>query len=183
LTDKETAKIMAVLKAAYPRYYQDISEKEARQVVALWDTMLKNYQYETVATAVKALIATEKFAPTVAEVIDKIRLVTTPQELGEVEAWGLVKKALRNGYYNSQNEFNKLPIVIQKAIGCHETLRDWSQVEASKVETVVGSNFMRSYRAKRKAENDYSALPTDVKNFMAIATERIEKKILTVEAD
>ena len=43
MTVQETAKIMAVFKAAYPRYYANIDVKEARQVTTLWASMLADY--------------------------------------------------------------------------------------------------------------------------------------------
>ena len=36
MTFQETAKIMAVFKAAYPRYYANIDVEEARRVTTLW---------------------------------------------------------------------------------------------------------------------------------------------------
>ena len=54
MTVQETAKIMAVFKAAYPRYYANIDVKEARQVTTLWASMLADYSYETVSNAAKA---------------------------------------------------------------------------------------------------------------------------------
>ena len=64
MTFQETAKIMAVFKAAYPRYYANIDVEEARQVTTLWASMLADYSYETVSNAAKALIVSSKFPPT-----------------------------------------------------------------------------------------------------------------------
>lgn len=178
LDTRETLKIMAVLKAAYPRYYQNAPEEDIRQAAALWETMLKDESYEVVSKAVKALIATEKFVPTIADVIEKIRLVTSPPALGEVEAWALVKRAIKNGYYHSREEFERLPESVRAAIGHHEVLREWSQVDVGDVETVVGSNFMRSYRAKEKQRREFAALPGDVRRFMALAAEAVGKNRL-----
>ena len=169
MTDKETAKIMAVLQVAYPRYYRGISDDEARRTVTLWDSMLKDYSYDLVSKAVKALIATEKFVPTIADVIEKIQLITKPEQMSEIEAWGLVRKAIRNGTYHAKEEFDKLPIDIQNAIGNFETIREWAMTELEGFEKVIGSNFMRSYRAKVEQTKKQMALPADVKEFMRIA--------------
>lgn len=176
---RETMKIMAVLKAAYPRYYQNAPEEELRQAAALWETMLGEYPYELVAKAVKALIASEKFVPTIADVIEKIQLITSPAALGEVEAWGLVKRAIKNGYYHSKEEYDRLPEPVQRAIGHHEVLREWSQVDVDDVETVVGSNFMRAYRAKQKQVKELDALPGDVRRFMELAAKNFDMGLIT----
>ena len=176
---RETMKMMAVLKAAYPRYYQGLGQEELRQAAALWETMLGEYPYETVSKAVKALIATMKFVPTIADVIEKIQLITTPPALGEVEAWGLVKRAVKNGYYHSREEFDRLPETVQAAIGHHEVLREWSQVDVDDVETVVGSNFMRAYRAKQKQAKELGALPGDVRRLIELAAQGHDLGALT----
>lgn len=166
MTKTETLKIMAVLKAAYPRYYHGLTDEDAKQAVMLWHSMFEGHAYPVVNAAVKAMIVTEKFSPTIADVMEKIRLITEKPSLGELEAWGIVKQALRNGYYHSQEEFEKLPQEIQATLGRHDALREWAQAEGKDIETVVGSNFMRSFRAKSKQHSEWMALPSDVKAFM-----------------
>lgn len=174
MTEKETAQIMAVLKVAYPRYYQNLTQEEALQAVKLWHSMLLDYPYEVVQKSVKALIATTKFPPAVSEVIEKIQLLTKPLDLSEVEAWGMVKQALRNGYYHSKEEFEKLPIKIQQTLGRHDVLREWAMAEVDSVDTVIGSNFMRSYRTIQHRQKELDALPVDVKKFMEVATSKMK---------
>ena len=117
MTFQETAKIMAVFKAAYPRYYANIDVEEARRVTTLWASMLADYSYETVSNAAKALIVSSKFPPTIAEVIEKIQLLTKEPELTEGEAWSMVRKAIRNGIYGYKEEYRKLPDKVKTAIG------------------------------------------------------------------
>ena len=99
MTVQETAKIMAVFKAAYPRYYANIDVKEARQVTTLWASMLADYSYETVSNAAKALIVSSKFPPTIAEVIEKIQLLTKEPELTEGGFDFVVMRELTGGLY------------------------------------------------------------------------------------
>jgi len=128
-----------------------------------------------VSKAVKALFATEKFVPTIADVIEKIQFITTKQAIGEVEAWALVKKAVRNGTYHSEQEFANLPMEIQTVLGSHNTLKEWAMMESEdSIETVIASNFMRSYRAKRGQIKEFNALPNDVKSFMGVLAEKME---------
>jgi hypothetical protein len=159
-------KIMAVLKAAYPRYYSNTTDEDAKQAVLLWQTMLEDYTYDVVSKAVKALIAVNKFPPSVAEVIEKIQLITQPQEMSELEAWQYIRKAVKNGYYGSQEEWEKLPPILQQIVG-PETIRAWAMIEGDDCETVIQSNFMRSYRARVKSAKEYQALPSDVKQYAA----------------
>lgn len=106
--------------------------------------MLEEYPAAVVTGAVKALIAVNKFPPAIAEVIEMIGTLTKPGELGEIEAWGLVKTAIRNSAYHSIEEFEKLPVAIQTTLGSPSVLKEWAMSEDGSVETVVASNFMRS---------------------------------------
>jgi len=167
---EETTKIMAVLKVAYPRYYHGQTTDEAKQAIKLWDSMLKDYTYDLVSKAVKALISIEKFPPAVADVVEKINLITVEPQMSEIEAWGLVKKAMHNSAYHSESEFESLPESIRAAIGNHGVLREWAIAEEEGSETVIASNFMRSYRVKLKQTKELKALPSDVREFMQIAS-------------
>ena len=79
-----------------------------------------------------------------------------------MEAWSLVSKALRNGYYGAAEEFNNLPPLVQKAVGSPDNLRNWSQTDVKAIETVIQSNFMRSYVAIVKREYEIKKMPADV---------------------
>jgi hypothetical protein len=171
---QETAKIMAVLKIAYPRYYANINMDEAKQTAKLWATMLADYSYELVSNAVKALIATNKFPPTIADVIEKIHLLTDEPEMSELQAWTYVHKAIRNSTYNSSEEFKKLPEEIQEVIRTPEQLRTWAALNEDEVNTVVSSNFQRSFRACRKQAKEYAAIPSNVKNALNAASPKVE---------
>jgi hypothetical protein len=179
MTIEETAAVMVILKVAYPRYYNNLEKSEAKNAIGLWQSLLADYPAELVTNAVKAVIATNKFPPTVAEVIEKINLLTKKEERSEVEAWGLVKKAIRNSTYHSQEEFEALPEDIQKTLGNHNVLKEWAMSKDSSMETVVASNFMRSYKAKLTDTKMINALPNDLKTMIG----RIGKPMLEIEGD
>lgn len=152
---------MALLKAAYPNYYKN--SDDVQQAVKLWQSMMCDYQAELVTQAVRAVIATNKYPPTIAEVIEKINFLTQKEETTEVAAWGLVKKAIRNSTYHSKEEFDALPEDIQATLGNYNVLKEWAMSEDSDTETVIASNFMRSYKKKVQSKKQYDALPKDLK--------------------
>ena len=164
----ETLKIMAVLQAAYPQFYAKKSQDEVNAIVNLWNEMFSDEPYQVVGMAVKALIKTRvsTFPPGIGEINEKIMQITQPEEMGEAEAWALVAKAVRNSAYNSAEEFEKLPPVIQKAVGSPMQLHEWSQMDTLTVNSVVASNFQRTYRAKAKNDREQAALPRTVKEYM-----------------
>lgn len=165
MTRAETIKILSVLRGAYPQFYRGIEKNEAEDTVNLWASMFADEPYQIVSAAVKALIVSNDsgFPPVIGQVKAKIRKITSPDEMTEGEAWSLVSKALRNSAYGSEEEFNNLPAILQRLVGSPSQLKEWSQMDAETVQSVVASNFQRSYRARAEQQREYDALPGDVK--------------------
>lgn len=165
---EETIKILAVLRGAYPAFYRDITKQEAESTISLWGSMFDEEPYELVGAAVKSFISgdTKGFPPAIGQIKELLRKITQPEEMTEQEAWVYVSKALRNSTYGSEEEFAKLPPEVQRVVHDPGQLRQWAMSPAEDVETVIASNFMRSFRAKQKSSREYMALPTSVKQFM-----------------
>ena len=99
-----------------------------------------------------------------------------PKELTEGEAWGTVRKALKNSLYSSIDEFNALPEVVRYAVGSPEMLKSWAQVPLDELETVIQSNFMRTFRAKSANIKEIKLLPQAVREKMdQVMIEGMEK--------
>ena len=161
MTRDEVIKLLVVIQAAYPNYKQ----QEKTAAVDIWYMMLKDYECSVVEAALKMYIATDTsgFAPAIGQIIDKIKSVTSPNELNGMEAWSIVSKALRNGYYGAEQEFEKLPITVQKAVGSPDNLRNWAQSDSKSIETVIQSNFIRTYEAEVRRKNEAAKTPQDVR--------------------
>lgn len=171
MTREDTIKILSVLRGAYPAFYRDITKQEAESTIALWESMFDEEPYELVGAAVKAFISGDGkgFPPAIGQIKERIRQITQPEEMTEQEAWSYVSKALRNSTYGSKEEFAKLPPEVQAVVHDPGQLRQWALAPADEVESVIASNFMRSFRAKQKATKEYLALPTEVKRLMISA--------------
>jgi hypothetical protein len=175
----ETAKVMAVLKAAYPQYYKDTDEDEVKSGIALWQAIFSDHSYEAVSNAVMAFIATDTkgFPPAPGMIMDKLINLSHRHDLTEGDAWRYVRNAVANSRYNAEKEFKELPEIVQRAVGDYKTLKNWAEIPVDELDTVVASNFMRSFRARATSERDYMALPGNVKEFMkALAGEGVGLK-------
>lgn len=168
MTREETIAIMGVLKAAYPSFYKDMTRNDAEGVVSLWATMFADDPMEVVAMAVKAHIANDKkgFPPHIGAIKEAIVKLKRPNEMTEQEAWHLVKQATRNSAYGSKEEFEKLPPLIQRLVGSANQLREWAMMDSDTVNSVIASNFQRSYKVRAASEREYLALPADVREGM-----------------
>lgn len=160
MTRDETIKLLMVIQSAYPNF----KPPDKTVAVDTWYTMLKDMDYNVVQMGLRAYITsdTSGFAPSIGQLINTIYTIQNPQELNEMEAWFLVSRALRNGYYGAVEEFDNLPPLVQKAVGTPDNLRNWSQTNTDSVENVIQSNFMRSYRTVVKREEEIKKMPADV---------------------
>lgn len=171
MNHEDTLRIMAVLKAAYPAYYRDMKRGDAEGIVGLWESMFADEPAEVVALAVKAHIAADRkgFPPHVGAIKDAIVRLKAPEQMTEQEASARVMAAARNGLYGAEEEFAKLPPILQRIVGSAWQLREWAGMEADAVQSVVASNIQRSFRARAETEREKLALPADVRE----AAERI----------
>lgn len=165
VTLQEVGQIMDILAAIYPAFYSKQSDAERYNAASLWASLFEPYPVELVAAAVKSFIAsdTKGFPPVPGQIMEKVRLLTQPQEMGEAEAWALVKRACSNGIYGAQAEFDALPLPIRQIVGSPSQLREWAMVDGGEFNTVVASNFQRAYRVHAQRERDYMALPPDIR--------------------
>ena len=170
----ETLKIMAVIKAAYPYYYNNQSEEDLKTVVNLWHGMFEEYEYRLVSGAVRAFIASDKkgFPPSVGMVLDKIRLFTAAPELSEMEAWSRLAGAVKNSAWYAEEEFEKLPEDIRGIVGSPASLRELALMDAGTFHSVIQSNFMRSYRACKGRQRALEELPENVRSMVGELAEQ-----------
>lgn len=167
MTREETVQILSILRKAYPVFYKDISKRESEDIVDLWHMMFEDDDVLLVINAVKAFIATDDkgYPPVIGVIKKKMREISQPVAMTELEAWNYIKKAVSNSLYNSKEEYDKLPPTIQSLVGSHDVLREWSLIDTSKFDTVVQSNFMRSYKVRCEREKEIMALPLSVREF------------------
>lgn len=72
MTKEEATKILAVLTAAYPHAYKNISVDEADGIVTVWAIQFAKIPADIVFMAVNKCISSCKFPPSISEVKDKI---------------------------------------------------------------------------------------------------------------
>lgn len=170
----EAKKLMAVMMVSYSNY----KPTDINFTAKVWSEMLSEYDYQIVDKALRAYILadTSGFAPSIGQIVEKIKLITEPEALSGTEAWALVRKALSNGYYGAQEEFDALPETVRKAVGSTENLRNWSNIDESSVETVIQSQFLRSYRTEVLRKKEVSKLPEKIRKQIESVNLALEQK-------
>lgn len=165
MTYDETVMILGMIKEAYRAFYKDISKEEAKNAAKLWSTMFADDPAYIVTEAVKSLMCTLKYPPTIADVKEKIAAITHPQTMTEMEAWDRVRRAI--SYYNASENFANLPSILQKIVGSPNQLREWALMDMETINSIVQSNFMRSYKARVVKEKEFAMLPQSTKQLIA----------------
>ena len=163
MTEKEVRQLLAMTQAVYPNY--NPPSREA--AVNAWLMCLSEYDNNVVMAAFKAYMTTNTsgFAPVPGQLIEILQTLTQPSELNEIEAWSIVRKALRNCGYNAEQEFAKLPTVVQKTVGTPQQLKIWA-CDSEFNENVVSSNFIKTYRTEVKRATELNKMPSDVRKLI-----------------
>ncbi len=164
MTREETKKILRIIYNCFPNFRPD----NIVETTEVWELMLADYTYPQISVALKSYVLSNKsgFAPTIGQLVSMVHSISKPQELNEMEAWSLVSKAIRNSGYRYAEEFLKLPEIIQRAVGTPEQLRIWATDEDYN-ETVVMSNFQRSYRLVLNQKDETMKLPGEAQRMIS----------------
>lgn len=146
----EVKKVLAIIAFIWPSFN---SGRDPAVTANVWGKLFENETYEQVSTAVTLFAETETkgFAPSPGALKSIIRQAAMKDELTELEAWSLVSKALHNGIYGYEEEYAKLPEEIQRVLGSAKTIKEWAVLDEDEVQTVIASNFQRSFRARQEA--------------------------------
>lgn len=161
----EVKEIIMIMTYTYSNY----KPADITATVDTWTAILASYKFEHIRAALHSYILsdTKGFAPTPGQLIDKIPVQSF--DMTEMEAWGMVNRALSNSSYHAKEEFDKLPSVVQKTLGRHEVLQEWAGMEIDTVQSVIQSNFIRNYRTVLQREKERNKLPTRLREILEAA--------------
>lgn len=172
MTRDETKELLMTIQAIYPNF--NVKPDQMTATLNAWSVMLEEYPAEAVIAALKIYVKTNNngFAPSVSQLIGCLHKPKEQDRMTEGEAWYLVKKALSDSAYNAKERFEELPPEVQRAVGGVEMLRTWGQMDSDEVNSVVASNFQRTFKAVL-AQNDYvDRVPSSVSDLVKSLIDR-----------
>ena len=95
MTREESAKVIAALIAAYPQQASRLDRGRVAAMIDVWASLLADLPYDRVDASLRALLASQTFMPSVAEVrAMDLELRRGPVRAGG-EAWGSALKAMK----------------------------------------------------------------------------------------
>lgn len=168
MTREETKMIIKMLSSVYVNEFSKLTEDKVLQMIDVWTMLLEDEDANKIATVTKAYLKsnTNAFMPTPAMLINLAYELFTPQGMTEQQAWNTLYKAICNSGYNSQYEYDHLPNEI-KPLCTPSQLREWGMMNIETLNTVVASNFMRSFKVREKQRVDFAKLPNETKDLIA----------------
>jgi hypothetical protein len=155
---KETARILAVIAAAYPRFSIDSSGI----TLNVWYSMLGDLPYQTVQAAVQRHILENTFPPSIADIRKLAAELQAPadESVDSSDAWGQVLRAIRMyGIYRPQEALDSMAAdvaAVVKAMG-------WEEICLSDRPDVVRGQFLKMYESKTAATQKERLLPDSLK--------------------
>ena len=166
MTELDAKQVLQICKINWPQSFQKLNAEEMRAMLDLWTEMFKDDSATLVKSAVKTIIAAgdREFAPNVGAIKEQMRKLTAgAEEMTEAEAWAKIRKAISNGYYGAEQEFEKLPPLCKTVVGSPQQLREWSTMDSETVHSVVSSNVQRAYKTIQQRERESAKVPEDIK--------------------
>ncbi len=153
MTKAETAKILAVLAAAYPRFAVDELK------LTVWHEMLGDIDYPLLAMAIKHCILQQTFAPSIAEVRSEAVKLMYPHRKGAADAWVEVAAAVEKyGTYQCGFAAGMSPLLkrVVDVLG-------WQNICLTTKPDIMRSQFMKIYEEMYDQEAKDLLLPADLK--------------------
>jgi hypothetical protein len=150
MNKQDTARIMKMIKAAYPNFDKNGNEED---IANLWAWRFKNVDVNAVFEAVGEYIDTDMsgFAPSVGQ-IKQIIANKAYKPIDPSDAWQQVLKALMDAGSYPQKAFDKLPAPVQRAVGSAATLRQWAMAPTSELESFTKQRFVNQLKDQTTAE-------------------------------
>lgn len=147
--------------------YDSIANKDDYQkqiMVETWYECLKDLDYEIVKKAVKKVIISSPYPPTVHEIRKSVAELQNPMQDNVLEAWEEAYKMMSRGLYMSKEEFETHSPIVKKFIGSLEQLKNYAMTDTDVINTVVKGQFMKQYEILKVREHELNMLPSDIKN-------------------
>lgn len=158
MSREEVLSMLSILRKAYPSFYKDITKQEAEDTVNLYQEMFKDCDSKLVIFALKELINTSEYPPAIATIKKKMYELIKPDVESDSELWEKLLKAIRNGYYGSVEEFNKLPEIIQEFLGSPRQLQEIAEMDSNTIHSVVKGQFLKQIVILKERKKHYEMM-------------------------
>ena len=159
MTRDDTTVILGILKTSYPNFYKGMEKKEMYATIDLWSEMFENDDLNLVKVAVKELIQTLKFPPTIADIKQKMYDLTTETKTTS-DLWNELIKALRNSGYHAEEQYMKLSPEVKAFVRNPSQLKEMAMMNSDVINSVTKGQFFKQIEViQKRVKEDKQMLP------------------------
>lgn len=164
MRNEDVSVLFFVIASLFPkneRPYLEATTETQEQ----WARVLYDIPFDLAKAAVEAHACTSPFPPTIADIRQRVAKIRQGEtgELTEAEAWAMVSKAISRASSYSVQDFEAFPPAVKRAVGSPRQLCEWGLMEIETVQSVVSSNFRRSYAQALTQHREAAMLPEAVR--------------------
>jgi hypothetical protein len=143
VNDIEAQKIVTMLVTAFPTTLARLSEEQQRDTMRVYREMIKDVDAQLAGQAIRGLIATSRFLPTIAEIREACMIAKYGRRRPGGDAWGDVVKALkRYGYTRTPGrDFTFDDQLVARAVGA----LGWAELCRSENAVADRARFIELY--------------------------------------
>lgn len=169
---EDVTKILAILKMAYPNFYKDMEKEEVETTILLYQEMFEECDIRLVVMAVKELINSFKYPPTIADIKNKMYELTSKEnEQSSTELWDKLLKAIRNGTYGCEKEFEQLPDEVKEFVRNPSQLQELALIDSNTIHSVVKGQFLKQIEIIKQRRKEENMMLPSVKKLLEQRTE------------
>ena len=165
MTREEVKRLLMTMEAIYPNF----KIRDLQITLNAWFEILEDQDPKFIFAALKNYSRTNAtdFAPSVGQLIQGAYDIQngSNNNLTPGEAWSMVYKALCRATYYAEDEFNKFPEEVKKAVGSPSQLRAWAQ-DSSFNEGVASSNFRKAYSSVCERKKYDALMAPEIRIFL-----------------
>lgn len=177
MNKEEFTYVMTFLGVAYNK---EFTQKQ----IKVWHEFFRDTSSETFKTAIKRLVATNKFLPSIAEIKQEIALIDNPHlGLDPLEEWETVLKLIRkHGYYKNIEAFNEMNLLTKNVV----QQLGWDNLCMSENIVWLKKEFIEIFKNKQQGIENIEMLAEPIMTMAELAAKASEYcnqeiKLLEVE--
>lgn len=166
MNSNEIKKLLYLAIGSFP----NMQDKDMGPTTCLWNEMLKDIPLEVGQAAVKKVLSTTKFFPTIAEIREAAIELTQPKPMTAMEAWGDIIKAISNfGIYREQEALASMAPQVTKVVKYF----GWERICLSEEPDIIRAQFRMAWETQVKRDKEMSVLPMEVRDLITSITKAL----------
>lgn len=141
MTRNETVQLLAMMQAAYPSFYRNMDDPQT--AVSIWHDRLKPYPADLVGIAFRRLLDECKFPPSIADVITRVKELTSANDLTPIDLWGIAYGLISRASTITAEEWEAQHPVIKRFFKSTRQLIELGLSDTNAVNTVTKGQFLK----------------------------------------